>query len=241
MNEKFIAGAVIDEGGEASRFVQGQMLSDENGEDVIFIPGEMGLVDSKEVFVPGQRVEGLFRPGQMVDGGVFLHGELIVNPKGLPQFIPGIYNENNEFLPGVVCETAQKESMFVEGKLYNNKDSETLFVPGCTTIINDGLDNRFEKCKQPNDMRTMKSPSPPPVAMEAEGLSLIYKRIKPKNGTMIVWENGSQFFPEGAEIPQELQDKEQIIGRMECTENGPQFVAGKVMVRRVFLKSVWFH
>lgn len=230
LNEKFIAGAVIDEGGEASRFVQGQMLSDENGEDVFFIPGEMGIVDSKEVFVPGQRVEGFFRPGQMVDGGLFLHGELIINPKGLPQFIPGIYNENNEFLPGMVCDTAQKESLFVEGKLFNNKDSETLFVPGCTTIINDSLDNRFEKCKEPNDIRTMKSPSPPPVALEGEGLSLIYKRIKPKNGTMIVWENGSRFFPEGVEIPQDLQDKEQIMGRMECTENGPQFVAGKVMV-----------
>ena len=43
-------------------------------------------------------------------------------------------------------------------------------------------------------------------------------------------ENGSQFFPEGTEIPEELMDVEQISGRMECTENGPQFVAGKVMV-----------
>ena len=52
---------MIDEGGEASRFVQGQMISDENGEDITFLPGEMGVVDSKEAFVPGQRVEGCFR------------------------------------------------------------------------------------------------------------------------------------------------------------------------------------
>ena len=37
LHEKFVSGAVIDEGGEASRFVQGQMISDENGEDIIFL------------------------------------------------------------------------------------------------------------------------------------------------------------------------------------------------------------
>ena len=61
MNEKFVSGTVIDEGGEASRFVQGQMISDENGEDITFLPGEMGVIDSKEAFIPGQRVEGCFR------------------------------------------------------------------------------------------------------------------------------------------------------------------------------------
>ena len=78
-----------------------------------------------------------------------------------------------------------------------------------------------------------RNPSPPPAVMDGEGLSLIYKRIKPKNGIMAVLpgENNSQFFPEGTEIPSDLMDSaEQISGRMECTENGPQFVAGKVMV-----------
>ena len=80
-------------------------------------------------------------------------------------------------------------------------------------------------------MRMTRSPSPPPVVMDGEGLSLVYKRIKPKNGTMVMTgENSSQFFPEGTEIPQEFIDAEHISGRMECTENGPQFVAGKVMV-----------
>ena len=36
LNDKFVCGTIIDEGGEASRFVQGQMISDENGEDIIF-------------------------------------------------------------------------------------------------------------------------------------------------------------------------------------------------------------
>ena len=81
-------------------------------------------------------------------------------------------------------------------------------------------------------MRTTRSPSPPPSVMDGEGLSLIYKRIKPKNGIMVILgENDSEFFPEGTEIPPEFRDAEQISGRMECTENGPQFVAGKVMVR----------
>ena len=130
-----MSGAVIDEGGEASRFVQGQMISDENGEDIIFLPGEMGVVESKQVFIPGQRAEGNFRPGQMVEGGVFIYGEIIFNARGQPQFLPGIYDETNgNFLPGLVCETSKKESLFVEGKLFNNKDAETLFVPGNTII-----------------------------------------------------------------------------------------------------------
>ena len=232
LKEKFISGAVIDEGGEASRFVQGQMISDENGENIVFIPGEMGTIDSREVFIPGQRNDGQFRPGQMVEGGQFIHGEIIFNNKGLPQFLPGIYNDAVDFLPGLVCETLQKESVFVQGKLFDNKDVETLFVPGNTTAINDGKDNRFEKAKDINEIRTERSPSPTPVAMDSEGLSLVYKRIKPKNGVMVIWDNGSQFFPEGTEIPQDLIDSgaDLISGRMECTENGPQFVAGKVMV-----------
>ena len=82
-----------------------------------------------------------------------------------------------------------------------------------------------------------RNPSPPPAVMDGEGLSLIYKRIKPKNGimAMLPGENNSQFFPEGTEIPSDLMDSaEQISGRMECTENGPQFVAGKVMVCSFF-------
>lgn len=234
MDGRFTPGAVIDEGREDSRFMQGQMISDETGLDIIFLSGEMGQINSKEIFVPGQRIEGLFRPGQMVEGGLFIYGEIIISPKGNPQFLPGIYNEAEEFLPGLVCDTnsPQKETVFVQGKLYNSKDADTIFVPGGTTLINDGQDNRFEKCKEPNEIRSSKSPSPPPLAMDSEGLSLIYKKVKPKNGTMVMWANGSQFFPEGAEIPQELIDSgaESISGRMECTENGPQFVAGKVMV-----------
>ena len=138
LNERFVCGSVIDEGGEASRFVQGQMISDENGEDIVFLPGEMGVVEGKEMFIPGQRVEaGPFRPGQMVDGGVFIYGEIIFNNKSQPQFLPGIYNDDNDkFLPGLVCESGlQKETLFVEGKLFNSKDVETLFVPGTTVLI----------------------------------------------------------------------------------------------------------
>ena len=49
----------------------------------------------------------------------------------------------------------------------------------------------------------------------------------------MVTPNGDEFFPEGAVIPPELIEKsggaELVSGRMECTENGPQFVPGKVM------------
>ena len=241
LKDKFVSGAVVDEGGENSRFVQGQMISDENGENVVFIPGEMGLIDAKEMFVPGQRVDGRFFPGQMIDGGIFVHGEIITSIKGLPQFLPGMYSEDGQFVPGMICDTSKKETVFVEGKLFSGKGSETLFVPGHTTIINDGQDNRFEKCKNAGEIRSARSPSPPPIAIDCEGLSLIYKRIKPKNGTMLMWKDGSQFFPEGVDIPQDLLDSatgaELITGRMECTENGPQFVAGKVMVTILPLKQ----
>ena len=49
---------------------------------------------------------------------------------------------------------------------------------------------------------------------------------------MVVTPNGEEFFPEGAVIPSELIESgtaELVSGRMECTENGPQFVPGKVM------------
>ena len=235
LNDKFVSGAIIDEGGDKSRFICGQMISETNGEDATFIPGEMGLVDSRETFVPGQRVEnGVFRPGQMA-AGTFLHGEIIVTAKGQPQFLPGIYEEeteNGQFCPGVVFSGGKKEGLFIEGKLLNVKENNTLFVPG-TTLHTDNGDNRFEKCQSVSDAvkAAKKSPSPPPLALETEGLALIHKKIKPKNGTMVVWENGSQFYAEGSEIPSDLEGSAEFIsGRMECTENGPLFVAGKVMV-----------
>ena len=83
-----------------------------------------------------------------------------------------------------------------------------------------------------SEIRQCKVPSPPPMAIDGEGLALVFKKIKPKNGTMIVTKEGfHEFFADGAHIPQDLLDSgaEQITGRMECTENGPQFVAGKVM------------
>jgi hypothetical protein len=234
INGVFLSGTIIDEGGESSRFVTGQMISDVAGEEVLFIPGEMGTVEGREVFVPGQRVDGTFRPGQMIERSVYVYGEIILNTKGQVQFLPGIYSseEDEEFVPGIICETSgSKETVFVEGRLYNNKESETLLVPGQTTAISGGTDNRFEKAKNNKELRTRKSLSPPPLAIDGEALSLVYKRIKPKNGTMLMTQNGVKFFPDGSKIPQELLDSgaEVITGRMECTENGPQFVPGKVM------------
>ena len=226
---------MIDEGGDKSRFVCGQMISDLNGEEAIFVPGEMGYVgndSSRQTFVPGQRLEnGIYCPGQMIGGGIFLCGEIIFTVKGQPQFLPGVYSQDTlEFCPGLICTNAKKESLFIEGKLLNVKDksTETLFVPGKTIHQGDN-DNRFEKCANVNEVRLTKSPSPPPLAVETEGLALIHKKIKPKNGTMVVWDNGSQFYAEGSEIPQDLPGADFISGRMECTENGPLFVAGKVM------------
>ena len=49
---------------------------------------------------------------------------------------------------------------------------------------------------------------------------------------MVIAANGQEeFYPDGVAIPQEILDAgaEVISGRMECSENGPQFVPGKVM------------
>ena len=126
----------------------------------------------------------IFRPGQMIDRNTFMYGEIIVTAKGQPQFLPGIYNNSTEdFTPGVVLDMGKNNpSVFVEGKLFNNKDTETLFVPGQTKIVNEGKDNRFDKCKNISEIRQCKSPSPPPMAIDGEGLALVFKKIKPKNG-----------------------------------------------------------
>lgn len=205
-DNEFVPGTIIDEGSTESKFVPGLMISE--GEDVVFIPGEMGKTpDDTEVFIPGLRVDDefryilksfciflhfdfmeknlyIFRPGQMIDRNTFMYGEIIVTAKGQPQFLPGIYNNSTEdFTPGVVLDMGKNNpSVFVEGKLFNNKDTETLFVPGQTKIVNEGKDNRFDKCKNISEIRQCKSPSPPPMAIDGEGLALVFKKIKPKNG-----------------------------------------------------------
>ena len=59
-DNEFVPGAIIDEGSTESKFVPGLMISE--GEDVVFIPGEMGKTpDDTEVFIPGLRVDTEFR------------------------------------------------------------------------------------------------------------------------------------------------------------------------------------
>ena len=50
---------------------------------------------------------------------VFLRGEVVTNPKtGLPQFVPGVYEEEGgRFVPGMVVDTIDGP-MFVEGVLH---------------------------------------------------------------------------------------------------------------------------
>lgn len=80
----------------------------------------------KERFIPGQTVNGEFVPGQTVtlgagpDGApekVFVAGEVVADAKGKPQFLPGVYNSDGVFTPGVNLETLDGQ-MFVEGKLH---------------------------------------------------------------------------------------------------------------------------
>ena len=50
------------------------------------------------------------------DEKAFVAGEVVCDAKGKPQFLPGVYNEEGVFVPGVTLETLDGQ-MFVEGKL----------------------------------------------------------------------------------------------------------------------------
>ena len=81
----FQPGALVDVGEDEARFFPGQLLggSDEIGqEELSFIAGQMGTDPGtgKQVFVPGQVINGKFVQGQTMDLGggekVFVQGEV---------------------------------------------------------------------------------------------------------------------------------------------------------------------
>ena len=71
----------------------------------------------------------------------------------------------------------------------------------------------------------------PPAACQAindASLSVVFKKAKAKIGVMVMTSEGPRFFPEN-EVPENLDGCEIVPGRMECFEDGPKFVPGKIM------------
>ena len=234
---QFICGALVDMG-EESKFVEGQMLGGTSKEPLTFIPGQMGEIMEKQVFVPGQVIlnpdgEMVFIHGQMVDAGegpIFLHGDIMINNKNQVQFLPGqlIYNEEREkmeFIPGVIGE-ADNSNEFIEGR-FVKKGEEVLFVPGKTTVFVDGVANRFDTANNKQHVSLQKSPSSA-MLIDCNNLSMIFKKYRASPGVMVKTKNGTKFFPDG-KVPDDLEGAEIMEGRMEYNKDGPLFVPGKVM------------
>ena len=234
---QFVCGGLVDMGEEA-RFVPGQMLGGTSKEPLVFIPGQMGEIMEKQVFVPGQTVknpdgENIFLHGQMVDTGdgpVFLHGDIMVNNKNQVQFLPGqlVFNEEREkfeFIPGTLGE-ANGVTEFIEGR-FIKKGEDVLFVPGKTTVFVDGVANRFDTASNEQHVTLQKSPSSA-MLIDCNNMSMIFKKYRASPGVMVKTKNGTKFFPDG-KIPDDLEGAEIIDGRMEYNKDGPVFVPGKVM------------
>ena len=239
----FVCGALIDKG-DTAWFVAGQMLSSySSAEDggLLFIPGQMGEIMEKQVFVPGHTVslsdgQQIFLHGQMVataDGPLYLHGDVIVNSKNQVQFLPGqlVFNqerEKEEFIPGIVGEMLDGGNEFIEGKFVRRGET-ALFVPGKTSVFIDGVSNRFDKVNDSKSLVLQKSPSSA-MLIDTHNLSMIFKKARPCPGVMVQTKNGLKFFPEG-KVPSDLDTNgaEVLPGRMEYCQDGPRFVPGKVM------------
>ena len=233
----FICGSLVDMG-EESKFVPGQMMGGTDKEPIMFIPGQMGEIMEKQVFVPGQTVttpddKKVFLHGQMVDtadGPMYLYGDVMVNNKNQVQFMPGqlIYNEEREkeeFIPGLMGETEQGTE-FIEGRIVK-KGEEAIFVPGKTTVFIDGVGNRFDKANDKKNIALQKCPSNP-MLVDCNNMSMIFKKYRASPGVMVKTKNGSKFYPDG-KVPEDIEGAEVIEGRMEYNKDGPHFVPGKVM------------
>ena len=237
---RFVCGALVDMGEEA-RFVAGQMLGGTASQPLLFIPGQMGEILEKQVFVPGQTVttpetgETVFLHGQMVEAGeagpMFLHGDIMVNNKNQVQFLPGqlVYNEERdkmEFVPGIIGEADTGDAEFIEGR-FMKKGEEAMFVPGKTTVFVDGVANRFDTANNKQHVALQKSPSSA-MLIDCNNMSMIFKKYRASPGVMVKTKNGMKFFPDG-KIPDDLEGAEVVEGRMEHNKDGPMFVPGKVM------------
>jgi hypothetical protein len=65
-------------------------------------------------------------------------------------------------------------------------------------------------------------------AINEAALSVVFKKAKAKTGVTVMTADGPKFFPEN-DIPEHLRGCETVPGRLECFEDGPKFVPGKVM------------
>ncbi|CAB4061505.1 unnamed protein product [Lepeophtheirus salmonis] len=222
VDDAFVCGTVIDSGDNAGKFMTGQMIK--SGDNPLeFISGVMGEINDKPAFIPGQNLGTGFLPGQIVksDSLTFVPGEVVINSsKNVPQFIPGINNpENEDFLPGLVDCTS---SIMMEGKLVEvNKESH--FIPGKT------VKGKFAKARRDSQLANIDvGYYDAPFIIDGESLSVIHKKVKPKNGFLVRCEISDRYkFVESVETPEKY--KEILCGRMECGEEGPKFVAGKIM------------
>jgi len=234
---QFICGGLVDMG-EESKFVPGQMLGGTSKDPLVFIPGHMGEIMEKQVFVPGQTVttpddKKVFIHGQMVntaDGPMYLYGDVMVNNKNQIQFLPGqlIFSEErekDEFIPGIMGETPEGTE-FIEGR-FLKKGDDALFVPGKTTVFIDGVGNRFDKISDKKNVVLQKCPSNA-MLVDCNTMSMIFKKYRASPGVLVKTKNGSKFYPDG-KVPDDVEGAEIIEGRMEYNKDGPHFVPGKVM------------
>ena len=60
-------------------------------------------------------------------------------------------------------------------------------------------------------------------------LSVVFKKAKAKTGVMVMTKDRPKIFPEN-EIPADLIGAEIVPGRMECFEDGPKFIPGKINI-----------
>ena len=65
--------------------------------------------------------------------------------------------------------------------------------------------------------------------MDGSSLSVVFKKMRPKNGVLVRTKNGSKFYADGEHRPDDLGLAEVIPGRLELTDEGPTFVPGQSM------------
>lgn len=164
---KFLPGQIIENSGK-SMFVVGQNIVTREGESFVpgqtiiiegekkFIPGQTVVTSEGLAFVAGQTInngeESHFIPGQTImstHGPQFVPGQFLNNNNTI-EFVPGqSILENNgdwEFIPGVCVESSfvpgltvveDDKKEFIPGRIIQS-NNETSFVPGITTLDNNG-------------------------------------------------------------------------------------------------------
>jgi hypothetical protein len=235
--EEFLPGVLVDAGADETRFLPGFLLGGADVDaELVFVAGQRSEDDGD--FVPGQfngaddEADDIFLCGQIVDDGhggqVFLPGSVVLDPDtGKFVFLPGVFGDDGEFTPGLALDSLDA-GHFVEGRLHKpHGQTKAIFIPG----KHEGAD--FKASKGCNDIHTIVSEEISDV-VDGASLSFVFKKAKPKNGTLVKPRNGKGqplFFPDGKEIPADVLEAagEVIRGRMETGDNGLTFVPGQSM------------